>query len=317
MTVPRSRAFSRRAVIASSLGLAGALALGGGRTTTAQSGSIRVAVSTGVLADIVANVAGDRATVSSVMPANADPHTWEAGPQDITAVQEADSFIWMGANLERFIESGAWRRAVADAGIPELIVTDHVELIVRDIVIDHGDHTHDLRDGDPHVWLDPLKVVEMVPAIRDHLAGIDPDGADTYAANADDYVTRITAIHDEYVAGLEPLPIEQRKLVVFHDAFTYLAARYGFTIVGVVIDNPGQDPSAGEIAELIDTIERESVPAVFREPQFDAAILDAVAAETDVVIGELITDAFAGVVSSYEELLRFNLDSIVTNLVVD
>lgn len=311
-----TRPTTRRRALGLALGLgAGSLAsVAGRRGAASQSAPLRVAVSTGVLADIVANVAGARAEVSSVMPPEADPHTWEASPQDIVRVQEMDSFIWMGANFERFIESGGWRRAVQDAGLDQLELADHVELIVRDVVIDHGDHTHDLRAGDPHVWLDPVKVVEMVPVIRDHLVAIDPAGAAEYTTQAEDYTTRINAIHEEYVAGFSTMTADQRKLVVFHDAFSYFAARYDFAIVGVVIDDPGEDPSANEIAELIETIEREQVPAVFKEPQFSAAILDAVAAETGVTIAELITDAFADRVASYEELLRFNLESITTNL---
>lgn len=307
---------SRRTILTVAMGL-GASALAGARrerTGSAQSDPIQIAVSTGVLADIVANVAGDRAEVSAVMPASADPHTWEASPQDIVRVQEMDTFIWMGANLERFIESGGWRRAVQDAGLAQLQLADHLELIVRDVVIDHGDHTHDLRDGDPHVWLDPVKVVEMISVIRDHLIVLDPAGGADYTAQAQDYSTRITEIHEAYLTGFAPIPTDARKLVVFHDAFSYFAARYEFAIVGVVIDNPGEDPSANEIATLIDTIEREQVPVVFKEPQFNAAILDAVAAETGVAIAELITDAFADRASSYEELLRFNLESITSNL---
>lgn len=276
---------------------------------------LRVAVSTSVLADIVANVAGDRANVTPVMPAAADPHTWEAAAGDIAAIQEVDTFIWMGAFLERFIEAGGWRRAVADVGVPALRLADHMELIVRDVVIDHGDHTHDLTEGDPHVWLDPLKTIEMVEVVRAHLSGIDPDGATVYQEQATAYAGRLTSIHVEYESGLAVLPPEERKLVVLHDAFSYFAARYGFTVVGVVIRNPSAQPSANEIAELIDTIEREGVPAVFREPQFDAKILDVIGDETGVIIGELVTDSFAGRVASYEELLRFNLDSVVTHLV--
>jgi ABC-type Zn uptake system ZnuABC Zn-binding protein ZnuA len=126
----------------------------------ARGDRVQVAVSTPLLADIVRNVAGDQAEVFAVMPGDADPHTWEAAPQDIVAATEADSFIYIGAHLEPFVESGGWRRAVQEAGVPQLIVSEHVELIERDMVIDHGDHVHDLRAGDPHIWLDPLKVVE-------------------------------------------------------------------------------------------------------------------------------------------------------------
>jgi ABC-type Zn uptake system ZnuABC Zn-binding protein ZnuA len=103
--------------------MAGAGVLFGARTVarqatpaTAQKDKIQIATSMPILADFVQNVAGDRAEVFSIMPENADPHTWEASPQDFVQVSEADSFISLGAHLEPFVESGGWRRAVMDAG---------------------------------------------------------------------------------------------------------------------------------------------------------------------------------------------------------
>ncbi len=311
---PTSPSFSRRIILGAAIVIPVATAARSAGAQTLDADFLRVAVSTGVLADIVAQVAGDRAIVSSVIPPGGDPHTWEAAAGDIAAIQEVNTFIWMGGFLERFIESGAFRRAVQEAGIPELKLADHMELIVRDVVIDHGDHVHDLREGDPHVWLDPLKAVEMIEVVRAHLTTLDPAGSAGYQERAAAYASAVTTIHDESVAELAVLPAERRKLVVFHDAFSYFAARYEFAVVGVVIRNPSAEPSAGEIAELIETIEREQVPAVFREPQFDAKILDVIADETGVAIGELITDAFADRVASYLDLLRFNIASIVTNL---
>ena len=136
----------------------------------AEGERIQVAVSTPLIADIVRNVAGSEVDVFPVMLVNADPHTWEASPQDIVRVTEADSFISVGAHLEPFVESGGWRRAVVDGGVPQLVLADHLDLIVVDKVIDHGDHVHDLREGDPHFWLDPTKVIEAIPVIYKHLS---------------------------------------------------------------------------------------------------------------------------------------------------
>ncbi|MGN6031355.1 MAG: metal ABC transporter substrate-binding protein, partial [Thermomicrobiales bacterium] len=215
-----------------------------------------IAASVPLLADIVANVAGDRATVFPIMPDSADPHTWEASPQDMIRVTEADSFISVGHHLEPFVEAGGWRRAVKEAGIPELEVTDHIALIEIDRVIDHGDHTHDLREGDPHFWLDPLKVVEAIPAIRDHLIALDPEGEAAYTEHASAYTREVEALHDDLAASFAAIPEDRRVLVVFHDAFTYFAARYEFEIVGVVMPNAEEgEVSAQEMADLIGTIE--------------------------------------------------------------
>jgi manganese/iron transport system substrate-binding protein len=279
--------------------------------SAAQEDPIQIAASTPILADIVQNVTGDRAEVFSIMPVNADPHTWEASPQDIMRVTEADSFISIGAHLEPFVESGGWRRAVMDAGVPQLVLTDHVDLIEVDMVIDHGDHVHDLRGGDPHIWLDPTKVIESIPAIVAHLSEIDPDGAATYEANAATFTSELEALDTELAESFAAIPDDRRVLVVFHDAFRYFAARYGFEIVGVVIQNPEVEISAQEVVELQKVIAEYDIPAIFAEPQFNPDILETIIAGEDVAIGTLLTDTFTEEITTYVDLMRFNRDSIV------
>jgi zinc/manganese transport system substrate-binding protein/manganese/iron transport system substrate-binding protein len=220
----------------------------------------------------------------------------------------------MGAHLEPFIEAGGWRRAIRDGGIPELILADHVELITVDKVIDHGDHTHDLRDGDPHIWLDPRKVIEAIPAIQAHLNSIDPAGEADYAASAAAYTTAITELDAEIEADLATIPEDRRKLIVFHDAWTYFAARFDFEIIGVVLKNPEVEISAEEVVELMQIIEESQIDVIFAEPHFNTEVLDVFVEESDVTIGELLTDSFAGRVASYIELMRFNRDSLVSHL---
>jgi ABC-type Zn uptake system ZnuABC Zn-binding protein ZnuA len=273
-----------------------------------------VAASTPVFADIVANVGGERTEVWSVIPAGADPHTWEASPREVVRLQESDTFVYMGAYLEPFVEDGAWRRAAREAGIPQLELAQAVELIAVDRVIDHGDHVHDLSGGDPHVWLDPLKTIEVVDAVAAHLAALDPAGASTYAANAAAYKAELVALDAASLAVVERIPPERRKLVVAHDAYTYFAARYGFEVVGVVLPSPAGEPSAREIAELAETIEASGVDVIFAEPQFNSAVVEQLAAEAGVEVGLLMTDTFAGEVDTYVELMEFNLASLEHHL---
>ncbi|NJN94449.1 MAG: zinc ABC transporter substrate-binding protein [Anaerolineales bacterium] len=285
------------------------------RTVTPEPGKpLAVTVSFPILADIVSNIAGNRAEVWSVIPVGADPHVYEAVPQDIIRVTESDLLILMGANFEHFLKSGFWRRAVQDAAIPKLMIGEQIDLIKIDKVIDHGDHVHDLRDGDPHVWLDPRKVLEMIPVIVEGLSRLDPTGAATYQANGRRYTAEVEQLDTELAAVVAQIPPERRKLIVHHDAFTYFAARFGFEVLGYVVRNPEQSPSAAEIAELSDLIEQSRIPAVFREPQFNARVLEILAAEHGIKVGLLLTDTFDAGVSSYLELMRFNIRSLSENL---
>ena len=101
--------------------------------------------------------------------------------------------------------------------------------------------------------------------------------------------------------------------MVFHDAYTYFAARYGFEVVGVVVSNPEGELSAQDIVELQEVIEAHGVQVIFAEPQFNTEILDVFVDESGVTVGELM-DTFADRVESYIDLMRFNRDSLVDRL---
>jgi ABC-type Zn uptake system ZnuABC Zn-binding protein ZnuA len=272
---------------------------------------IRIAVSTPVLADIVARAAGPRAEVWSIVPSTGDPHSYSATPRDLERAATADLYVEMGANLERYAESGAWRRMIAESGIPVVRLADHVDLIVRDLVIDHGDHVHDLRDGDPHAWFDPQRVRQMVAAVRDALIEVDPAGADAWTAAADAWDAELVALDAEIDATLAAIPSDRRRLVVLHDAYAYLAERYGFEVLGFVSRSPEQEPSAADVAALLELVRSSGVPAVFSEPQLADDILRMVAAEAGVEVGVLLTDSFTADVDSYPELMRHDAAELV------
>jgi zinc/manganese transport system substrate-binding protein/manganese/iron transport system substrate-binding protein len=223
----------------------------------------------------------------------------------------------MGASLEAFVESGGWRRVVRDGGVPELVIADHLDLIAVDKVIDHGDHVHDLREGDPHVWLDPAKVIEMVPVIQYSLEVSFPEQGSAIADAATTYLGLLHELNDEMEHDLGTIPVERRRLVVFHDAFTYFSARFGFEVIGVVLANSNAEPSAGELATLIETVGEACLSVAFAEPQLNRDVLELIADETGIGIGELLTDSFAGQVESYLALMRFNRDSLVRHLVTE
>lgn len=281
------------------------------RTGAVAANKISIATSMPILENIVANVAGDLADVFSIMPANSDPHTWEATPEDMVRLTESDAFLFFGASLEPFVETGGWRRTVRDANIPELEVTKNVELIVVDEVIDHGDHVHDLRGGDPHIWLDPLTIVQAVPTIVTFLGEVDSANAEAYAANGESYVAELEALHADLEESFTAIPEERRKLVVLHDAWRYFAARYHFEIIGIVLENPDSETSALDIVDLLRVVDEAGVNVVFAEPQLKVNELDVLADEGGVEIAILLTDSFAEGVESYIGLMEFNRDQLV------
>ncbi len=106
--------------------------------------------------------------------------------------------------------------------------------------------------------------------------------------------------------SIASIPAEHRKLVTSHDAFPYLAQRYGLELVGFVIRSPGQEPSASDVADLTRTIEAQKVPALFEEPQFSARVLELAAGDAGVQVCSLYSDAFGDGVDSYVKLMQFD-----------
>ncbi len=233
---------------------------------------LTVAATTTQAADLVRQVAGERADTVGLLPPNADPHEYDLRPRDVKALADAGLVIRSGGDLDEWL-ADALDSAGADAGTVTLL-----------------DRVQQRRDGDevdPHWWHDPRNAVRAVEAIRDALAKADPEGADAYARNAAAYTRQVQAL-DRAIAGcMGAIPPERRKLVTTHDALGYFADRYAIEVIGAVIPSlstRGQ-PSAGETARLVRTMKRERVSAVFAEEGLDADVEAAIARETGARVG--------------------------------
>ena len=269
-----------------------ASACGGG--DAAPPAHLRAVASLELFADMVANVGGDRVDVVTLLPAGADPHTYELSPGRVADIARADVVFVNGLGLE-----GNVLDVIGESASGTVVeLTEGLGTI----------------DENPHLWLDVTNAARYVERIRDELIAIDPDGRDEYEANAQSYLEELGSLDREIEEAMRAIPRERRKLVTFHDAYPYLAARYGLEVVAVVVPSPGQEPSARDVAELIELLRSEGVPAVFKEPQFNAAVLERAAAEAGVRVLDLLSDAYVEGVNSYIELMRFDLAQLLEGL---
>lgn len=255
---------------------------------TEDTGKVRVTATLGLFADLVQQVGGDRVQVSTLIPTGADVHTYESPPRDVAELSQAKLVVMNGLHLEEAVEDIISENASSSATVLELAA---------------GLPT--LEDN-PHLWLDVKNGMTYVERIRDALASIDPADADIYRANAESYLAQLRSLDEEVATAVQSIPPQQRKLVTFHDAYPYLAQGYGLEIVAVVVQSPGQEPSAQDVADLTKAISDEGVPAVFTEPQFSARILELAADDAAVEVCTLYSDAFTDDVKSYVDLMRFN-----------
>ena len=218
-----------------------------------------VVATTTQVADLTRNVAGDRTEVTQILTPNADPHGYEPRARDVKRLVGAKLVLRSGGEVDEWLEE-----AQASAGSNASVVT-------------LGENT--LKE--PHWWQDPRAAIAAVPKIRDGLVKADPDGRATYEANARRYIARLRALDRGIARCIATIPADKRKLVTTHDALGAYAKRYGLEVIATVIPSRSTrgQASAGETAELVRTIEREHVPAVFAESSVNADVEEAIARE--------------------------------------
>lgn len=286
---------------------------GGSADTSAETQPLHVVTSLSFLTDIAQNVAGDRLSVTALVPLDTDPHSFQPAPSDLAKVASADLVIVNGAGLEESL-----LQAITAAGSDATIVEASAGLTSR--TPQPGEPPLHEEGMDPHFWLDPTLVVTYVENIRDALSTADPQGAATYAANAAAYIEQLKALDAEIKAKVATLPVERRKLVMNHASHGYYADAYGFTIVGTVIPSvgTGDTPTARQLSELTQAINQTGTRAIFVELGEDARLARQIAAETGVtVVDDLLDHSLTGpdgVAPTYLAMMRFDTDRIVAAL---
>ncbi len=295
---------------------------------------LQVVASTNIIADVVAQVGGERIDLFTLIPVGADPHSFEPAPRDLLALNEAHAIFINGLGLEEQIESiidsleGAGVVVSVNTGVETTEFDgaqsydeeeEHQEGIHDEDAHDAGDDKHSHGGADPHTWFSIHAVEQWVDQIEHILSALDPANADIYATNAAAYLVELEALAEELEAIVAELPAEKRKLVTDHDSFGYFAAVYGFEVVGAVVPSVSTlaSPSAGELARLQDQIEEEGVAAIFVGTTVTPDIVQQLATDAGVRVVILFTGSLSaehGPAASYVDFMRYNMTAIVNAL---
>lgn len=288
------------------------------RSNAGDSEPLKVAASFSILADWVENVGGDAVGVSSIVKAGGDAHTFDPDPATVASIANAKVIFAIGAGFE------GWLADMVEASgnsAPLIEVTEGMTLITDEDEQDHEKDDHDHSAGDPHIWGDVGNALVAVEEIRGALAEADPDNADIYAANAEAYTAELKALDAEIRDQIATIPEGNRKLVTSHDTFAYYAKAYGFEVIGTAlgsISTESGDPSAKDIAALVDAIRSTDVPAIFAENVVNPALMESLANEAGVELAPtLYSDALGESGSegeTYIEMMTYNTSTIVTAL---
>jgi ABC-type Zn uptake system ZnuABC Zn-binding protein ZnuA len=289
---------------------------GGGDAAGGGTGDGRPVVVTTVspLTSIAASVIGDLAEIRGVVPEGTNSHTFEPSPSVAEQLAGADVVFANGLQLEEPTLALA-RDVATDAEIVEL----------GDLIVSPEEYRYDVsfpeEDGkpNPHLWTDPTLAKAYARHIADTMARVDPGHADDYRTNEVRFGETIDEFDDALRRALDTVAPEDRKLLTYHDAYAYWADSYGWTVIGAIQPAGFGEPSPRDVADLIDQIRAEGVPAVFGSEVFPSPVLEQLAAETDAVyVDDLRDDDLPGepgdTEHSYLGLMRSNYATIVEAL---
>jgi ABC-type Zn uptake system ZnuABC Zn-binding protein ZnuA len=237
------------------------------------------------ITNIVANVAGDRARISGVVPEGTNSHTYDPPPQVSQLMEDADVVFVNGLQLEEPTFELASRtprgrgdrqdrrRGAAGGGLP-------LRLLLPE------------EDGkpNPHLWTDPTYAIKYAGVIRDTLVEQDPDGKADYERNHDAFVAKAQALSDALEADQATIPDGKKQLLTYHDAYAYFAKTYDWEVIGAVQPSNFEDPQPKEIARIIDQVRERDVPVIFGSEVFPSAVLEQIAAETGARYEDTLRD---------------------------
>ncbi len=281
-----------------------------------------VLASFSILADLAREVGGERVRVESLVGPGEDAHVFTPAPGDARRVGAARVLVMNGLGFDGWMDRLAraanfqGTRVVASEGVRTLRARGHHH---HGHGHGHGhSHGHSHSDVDPHIWQDPKRAQVMVRRIAAGLAAADPSGKPVYDANAARYNERLEALHASVEAAFASIPREARRVVTSHDAFAYYGERYGITFLSPQGVTTRAEPSAQQIAQLVQQIRRDRIRAIFIEGMANPRVLEQVARESGARIGgTLYSDALSppdGPAPTYEALIRHNTRMIAEAL---
>jgi ABC-type Zn uptake system ZnuABC Zn-binding protein ZnuA len=268
---------------------------------------------------IVREIAGDLVNVDSIVPPGANGHTYEPVPDDAKKVLAADLYFDNGMDLNTAVTN--FVRTNYRVGTVEVILSSAVppaEMISTDTAEQIASHGH-AHAFNAHFWTDPIYAAAYAGKIAEALANLDPPNAATYESRADAFVSRMQELDRVFRDAIASIPPQNRKLVVYHDSWSYFGRRYGIPIVGAIQPVSFAEPSADEVRRMIDQIRAEAVPAFFGSEVFPSDVLDAIASETgSTYFADLSDEELPGEPGSpehtYEGMMIKNVRLITTAL---
>lgn len=270
------------------------------------------------LEEAARGVGGEAVSVDGLTPPGQGPHDLELQARQIDQLERADVVFYLGRGFQPQLAEAVAR---LDEDVTAVDLLDHVEVLTVDPQLEgtQGEVDGEVLEGDvdPHVWMDPARMIAMVEVMVDTLSDVDPDGADDYEGNAEEYLEDLRGLDGEYEEGLASC--ESRVIVTSHRAFGYLAARYDLRQIPIAGISPEVEPDPQTLDALTAEAEAEGVSTIFLESLAPPELAETVAREVDAELSLL--DPIEGLTAeqvddgvTYASIMRENLERLVDGL---
>jgi zinc/manganese transport system substrate-binding protein len=285
--------------------------------TSAQARTLNVVASFTILADIVREVGGAQVTVHSLVGPNGDPHVYEPTPADSAALAHADLVFVSGLGLEGWMD-----RLIAASGYRGKIVVASNGIDTRTMADTEDDaakasgsaKASDKVIADPHAWNSVANAVIYARNIERAFEAADPADAAGFKASGARYIAELQALDTWVHQQINEVPPAKRRIITSHDAFGYFGAAYGIEFKAPVGYSTDAEPSARQVAALIDQIRKDGIKAVFLENANDPRLVEQIAHETGARLGGTLypeaLSAADGPAASYIQMIRTNVTLI-------
>ena len=295
---------------------------------------INVVATTPMIGEFVSQVGGDNINLTVLMPAEADPHTYDPAPQDAGTIADADLVFYTGLKYEpaaliKLLENSACSAEVlAEVGESVFPIEfkegghddhhdDHDEEGHDDDEEGHDDHAgHDHGAYDPHFWFDPNRVAYAAEYIESKLVEFDPSNASEYEAAGKAYVTELKGLVGQVSELISTIPSQNRKLITTHESLGYLEAKFGLEVLSTIIPSldSANEISPSQLVGVIDVIEDNNVKVIFIESEAPSVYAETIVAETGIKAVEGLWVETLKEGQSYSEFLFDAVELIVENL---
>jgi len=286
-------------------------------TSSAFAAPLKVVASFTVIADFAKNVGGDRVNITTIVGPDGDAHVYEPSPADAVAMAGADIVLVNGLHFEGFLQ-----RLVDASATKASIVTLTKGVTPIDFKPEFADA--DAAEGadtaggktvtDPHAFQSIANAKIYVKNIADAFCTADSEGCDSYKANAAAYTTKLDALEGEVKAAIQSIPEAKRVVITSHDAFGYFEHAYGLTFLAPQGISTDSEPSAADVAKLVEQVKQDKAAAIFVENITNPRLIEQIASETGIKVGgTLYSDALSqpdGPAATYIDMMHNNITQI-------